>query len=123
MDNLFYFLADYYFKNKEFNKALKFYMHDVSINPNRFQSWAAMAFTRASRLEEKLNQVHCFPKNVGKKLLSLTFFSTMSLLLFINMHNFIFPLVWNEERWYNEEAYHYNVKVVIRYIEYFANNT
>jgi len=57
MDDLFYYLADYYFKNKEFNKALKFYMHDVSINPNRFQSWAAMAFTRASRLEEKLNQV------------------------------------------------------------------
>jgi len=59
MDDLFYYLADYYFKNKEFNKALKFYMHDVSINPNRFQSWAAMAFTRASRLEEKLNQVCC----------------------------------------------------------------
>lgn len=57
MEDLFYFLGDFYFKNKEFGKALKFYTHDVCVNPNRFQSWAAMAFTRASRLEEKFNQV------------------------------------------------------------------
>ena len=57
MPDLFYYLGDFYFKNKEFSKALKFYMHDVSINPDRFQSWAAMALARGSRLEEKINQV------------------------------------------------------------------
>lgn len=57
MEDLFYFLGDFYFKNKEFGKALKFYTHDVCVNPDRFQSWAAMAFTRASRLEQKFNQV------------------------------------------------------------------
>ena len=60
MDDLFYFLADFYFKNKEFGKALKFYTHDVCVNPNRFQSWAAMAFTRASRLEQKFNQASIY---------------------------------------------------------------
>ena len=57
MEDIFYYLGDFYFKNKEFNKALKFYMHDVCIQPARFQSWAAMALTRGSKLEEKLNQV------------------------------------------------------------------
>ena len=55
IDDMFYYLADYYFKNKEFSKALKFYMHDVTINPNRYQSWAAMGLARAQRLEEKIN--------------------------------------------------------------------
>ena len=63
VDDLFYYLGDYYFKNKEFTKALKFYMHDVSVKPFRFQSWAAMAFTRHTRLEEKINE--CEMKSGG----------------------------------------------------------
>ncbi|XP_065051362.1 calcineurin-binding protein cabin-1-like [Rhopilema esculentum] len=55
IQDLFYYLADYYFKNKEFNKAIKFYMHDVCLNPKRFESWAAMALARGSRLEEKIS--------------------------------------------------------------------
>ena len=57
VQDLFYYLGDYYFKNKEFSKAIKFYMHDICMNPKRFQSWAAMALARGSRLEEKISAV------------------------------------------------------------------
>ncbi|XP_063171973.1 calcineurin-binding protein cabin-1-like isoform X2 [Candoia aspera] len=52
---LYYLLADYHFKNKEQSKAIKFYMHDISICPHRFDSWAGMALARASRIQDKLN--------------------------------------------------------------------
>ncbi|TRY56617.1 hypothetical protein DNTS_023521 [Danionella cerebrum] len=52
---LYYLLADYHFKNKEQSKAIKFYMHDICVCPNRFDSWAGMALARASRIQDKLN--------------------------------------------------------------------
>ncbi|XP_053135173.1 calcineurin-binding protein cabin-1 isoform X2 [Hemicordylus capensis] len=52
---LYYLLADYHFKNKEPSKAIKSYMHDICICPNRFDSWAGMALARASRIQDKLN--------------------------------------------------------------------
>uniref|UniRef100_A0A8C8ZFQ1 Calcineurin binding protein 1 n=1 Tax=Prolemur simus TaxID=1328070 RepID=A0A8C8ZFQ1_PROSS len=55
VDELYYLLADYHFKNKEQSKAIKFYMHDICICPNRFDSWAGMALARASRIQDKLN--------------------------------------------------------------------
>ncbi|XP_034068450.1 calcineurin-binding protein cabin-1 isoform X2 [Gymnodraco acuticeps] len=55
IDEMFYLLADYHFKNKEQSKAIKFYMHDICVCPNRFDSWAGMALARASRIQEKLN--------------------------------------------------------------------
>ena len=57
VQDLFYYLGDYYFKNKEFSKAIKFYMHDICMNPKRFESWSAMALGRGSRLEEKISAV------------------------------------------------------------------
>ncbi|XP_041793310.1 calcineurin-binding protein cabin-1 isoform X5 [Chelmon rostratus] len=54
-DEIYYLLADYHFKNKEQSKAIKFYMHDICVCPNRFDSWAGMALARASRIQEKLN--------------------------------------------------------------------
>ena len=42
-----------------FSKALKFYMHDVSVQPDRADTWAAMALARKRRLENKLNAVNC----------------------------------------------------------------
>lgn len=63
ISEIFYLLADFYFKNKEFSKALKFYMHDVSVQPDRADTWAAMALARKSRLENKLNA--CEPKSEG----------------------------------------------------------
>uniref|UniRef100_A0ABM5F2R0 Calcineurin-binding protein cabin-1 isoform X1 n=1 Tax=Pogona vitticeps TaxID=103695 RepID=A0ABM5F2R0_9SAUR len=55
LTELYYLLADYHFKNKEQSKAIKFYMHDICICPNRFDSWAGMALARASRIQDKLN--------------------------------------------------------------------
>nr|ADK74348.1 calcineurin binding protein 1 [Danio rerio] len=55
VNELYYLLADYHFKNKEQSKAIKFYMHDICMSPNRFDSWAGMALARASRIQDKLN--------------------------------------------------------------------
>ncbi|XP_075881739.1 calcineurin-binding protein cabin-1 isoform X2 [Nelusetta ayraudi] len=55
IDEMYYLLADYHFKNKEQSKAIKFYMHDICVCPQRFDSWAGMALARASRIQEKLN--------------------------------------------------------------------
>ncbi|XP_069817249.1 calcineurin-binding protein cabin-1 isoform X3 [Dendropsophus ebraccatus] len=55
LNELFYLLADYHFKNKEQSKAIKFYMHDICNCPNRFDSWAGMALARASRIQDRLN--------------------------------------------------------------------
>ncbi|XP_067083955.1 calcineurin-binding protein cabin-1 [Osmerus mordax] len=55
VDEIYYLLGDYHFKNKEQLKAIKFYMHDICVCPNRFDSWAGMALARASRIQDKLN--------------------------------------------------------------------
>ncbi|XP_015221768.2 calcineurin-binding protein cabin-1 isoform X4 [Lepisosteus oculatus] len=55
VNELYYLLADYHFKNKEQSKAIKFYMHDICVHPDRFDSWAGMALARASRIQDKLN--------------------------------------------------------------------
>ena len=47
----------YCFVHRVFSKALKFYMHDVTVQPDRADTWAAMALARKSRLENKLNAV------------------------------------------------------------------
>lgn len=39
VNELYYLLADYHFKNKEQSKAIKFYMHDICICPNRWVMW------------------------------------------------------------------------------------
>lgn len=35
VNELYYLLADYHFKNKEQSKAVKFYMHDICVCPDR----------------------------------------------------------------------------------------
>lgn len=58
---LYYLLADYYFKNKEFAKAIRYYMFDICLNPNRLDSWAGLALSRSAQLEQRINS--CEPKN------------------------------------------------------------
>ncbi|XP_046803424.1 calcineurin-binding protein cabin-1-like isoform X3 [Lucilia cuprina] len=53
--SLYYLLADFYFKNRDFIKAIKFYTLDLAVNPTRFDSWAGMALSKASKIETKLN--------------------------------------------------------------------
>lgn len=52
--HLYYFLADYYFKNKNFKRAKRFYNYDLVINPDRFDSWAASGLIRASAIDKVL---------------------------------------------------------------------
>ncbi|CAG2121985.1 unnamed protein product, partial [Medioppia subpectinata] len=53
-ETIYYLLADYYFKNKEFNKAREFYILDLTLNVNRFDSWAASALTRTFEVDQQL---------------------------------------------------------------------
>lgn len=61
VQQVYYLLGDYYFKNKEFGKAIRYYMLDICINPTRLDSWAGMALSRSSQLEKRLNS--CELKN------------------------------------------------------------
>ncbi|XP_048242654.1 calcineurin-binding protein cabin-1-like [Haliotis rufescens] len=57
LKGLYYLLGDYYFKNKETPKAIKFYMYDLGSNPTRLDSWAGLALARMSQLEQKLSSM------------------------------------------------------------------
>lgn len=56
---IFYLLADYYFKSRDFSKTLRYYVLDLACEPTRFDSWAGLALSKASKLETKLNS--CTP--------------------------------------------------------------
>jgi calcineurin-binding protein cabin-1 len=53
--SIYYLLADFYFKSQETQKAIKYYIYDLSIKPEHFDSWAGLALSKASKLETKLN--------------------------------------------------------------------
>ncbi|XP_076450993.1 uncharacterized protein LOC143286923 isoform X2 [Babylonia areolata] len=57
LQEIYYLLADYYFKNKEQTKAIKFYTYDVCFNSSRFDSWAGLALAKMYQLEQKLNSM------------------------------------------------------------------
>ncbi|XP_053207669.1 uncharacterized protein LOC128391746 isoform X2 [Panonychus citri] len=48
--DIYYYLADYYFKNKKFKEAKKFYQLDLTLNRDRFDSWAAYALLMADSM-------------------------------------------------------------------------
>ncbi|CAL1544545.1 unnamed protein product [Lymnaea stagnalis] len=52
---LYYLLGDFYFKNKEPAKAVKFYQLDLVLNCNRLDSWAGLALAKMYQIEQKLN--------------------------------------------------------------------
>lgn len=53
--DIYYYLADYYFKNKDFAKAKEFYNYDLVLNTDRFDSWAASALIRANGIDKALS--------------------------------------------------------------------
>lgn len=55
ISTIYYLLADYYFKNRDFSKTLKYYMMDIVCNPTRFDSWAGISLSKATKIEGKLN--------------------------------------------------------------------
>lgn len=54
-NSIYYLLADYYFKNRDFAKSVNYYVPDLSNCPTRFDAWAGLALSKASLLETKLN--------------------------------------------------------------------
>ncbi|CAG0913106.1 unnamed protein product [Notodromas monacha] len=70
MPDLFFFLADYYLKSKEWNKAAKYYLYDSTINPMRMDSWGGHALARTGALETKLNS--CQPIKQDKSIFERT---------------------------------------------------
>ena len=61
--NLYYLLADFNFKNKEFKKAKYFYALDLVLNPDRFDSWAGYGLTRSHQLEQFMSKGDNFTKH------------------------------------------------------------
>lgn len=55
INSIFYLLADYYFKNEEFAKAMKFYISDLSNFPTRFDAWAGLSLSKADVIGNQLN--------------------------------------------------------------------
>ena len=54
--DLFYLLADHTFKSKcDMNRAIEFYCLDISFNPGRFDSWAALSLSWANKMDRQLN--------------------------------------------------------------------
>ncbi|MPC31897.1 Calcineurin-binding protein cabin-1 [Portunus trituberculatus] len=51
----FYLLGDYYFKNKEWNNAIKYYKTDVVMNHDRLDSWAPLGLAMKAIMETQLN--------------------------------------------------------------------
>ncbi|XP_050089319.1 calcineurin-binding protein cabin-1-like [Anopheles aquasalis] len=58
---IFYLLADYYFKSRDFTRAIKYYVMDLALEPTRFDSWAGISLSKASRVETKLNSTEVIP--------------------------------------------------------------
>lgn len=52
---IYYLIGDYYFKQGEFNRCVKYFLMDLCINPNRVDSWACIGLSYLSQLESKLN--------------------------------------------------------------------
>lgn len=53
--SIYYLLADFYFKNQETGKAIKYYVNDLTMKPDRFDSWASLSLCKQSKLEMRLN--------------------------------------------------------------------
>lgn len=55
--SIYYLLGDYYFKQSDVKRSLKYFLLDLCICPLRLDTWACMALGIASQLEYKLT--HC----------------------------------------------------------------
>lgn len=57
---IYYLLADHYFKNRDLVKSIRYYVLDLVTCPNRFDAWAGLALSKASKLETRLNSCVLF---------------------------------------------------------------
>lgn len=52
---IYYLLACFYFKKREFSKASSYFLLDLAVKPARHQSWAGLALSKVDSLDLKLN--------------------------------------------------------------------
>lgn len=71
--NLYYLLADYHFKAKDFAAAKYFYINDLSFHVNRFDSWAGLALS----INYQVDQMLLEGKDINTAKFHQTAFSTM----------------------------------------------
>ncbi|ODM96024.1 Calcineurin-binding protein cabin-1 [Orchesella cincta] len=57
LQHIYYLIGDYYFKSKEWSKAVTYYTWDLAVNPTRFDSWAAIALSLGETINTTLNTV------------------------------------------------------------------
>ncbi|XP_072399616.1 uncharacterized protein [Diabrotica undecimpunctata] len=55
--SIYFLIGDFYFKDRDFAKCIKFFQMDLCINPERLDSWACLGLSYAAQLDTKLN--HC----------------------------------------------------------------
>uniref|UniRef100_A0A336LS40 CSON002665 protein n=1 Tax=Culicoides sonorensis TaxID=179676 RepID=A0A336LS40_CULSO len=55
IQTIYYLRADFHFKNKDFGKASRFYISDLTLRPNRFDSWVGLSLSKSNKIENKLN--------------------------------------------------------------------
>lgn len=60
---IYYLLADFFFKNSDFSKSIHYFILDLTLNPTRFDSWAGLALSKATKLETKLNSCNIISTN------------------------------------------------------------
>lgn len=60
ISSIYYLIADYHFKNRDFTKPTKFYILDLALHPWRFDSWAGLALSKATKAETKINLCNSF---------------------------------------------------------------
>lgn len=54
LTTIYYLLADWYFKNRDFANARKYYIFDLAYNPRRFDAWAGLALSTNYQLDQLL---------------------------------------------------------------------
>lgn len=58
--SIYYLIADFHFKSRDFSKAIRFYILDLTLRPQRFDSWAGLALSKSAKIEAKLNSCDDF---------------------------------------------------------------
>lgn len=61
---MYYFLADYEFKNQYFRKAEKLYTRHLSYTPKDFDAWASLALCKQALLEDELKDSYVEAKHL-----------------------------------------------------------
>lgn len=58
--SIYYLIGDFYFKQREFTRSIKYFQMDLCINPLRLDSWACLGLSYAAQLDSKLNYCQKF---------------------------------------------------------------